>query len=260
MVSPSEALLAILEDVLGDIQKPVSLHEPHFAGQEWLYVKDCLDTGWVSSVGSYVDLFEAQLAKSCGVPHAVLTVNGTAALHIALMLAGVKAGEEVLLPALTFIATANAVFYCNAVPHFVDCEQKTFGMDAQKLAAYLAEVGVKKEGGLYNRKTGQRIAAIVPVHIFGHPVDMDALETVAQDFGLPLVSDAAEALGSLYKESPVTSHGLLSVLSFNGNKIVTTGGGGAILTHDPDLARQAKHLTTTAKVPHRWAFDHDKIG
>ena len=201
-------MIDILQQVLDGTDKPVALHEPRFAGQEWAYVKECLDTGWVSSVGSYVDLFEKRLAERCGVAHAVVTVNGTAALHIALKLAGVAPGDEVLVPALTFIATANAVSYCDAVPHFVDCEERTLGIDAKKLGMYLAGIAEQKQDGVYNKQTGRRLAAIVPVHIFGHPVDMDSLRAVADQYGLPIVEDAAEALGSLYKDRPAGSLGL----------------------------------------------------
>lgn len=253
-------ILQALNKVLGDAHAPIALHEPHFAGQEWAYVKDCLDTGWVSSVGAYVDQFEEKLAEKCGVKYAIPVVNGTAALHIMLRLAGVEDGDEVLMPALTFIATANAVSYCNAVPHFVECEDQALSIDPEKLKNYLSSIANVKEGKLYNKQTGRRIAALMPVHVFGHPADMDVLQEIAEEYNLPLVADAAESLGSLYKGKPVESYGLCATTSFNGNKIMTTGGGGAILTNDPDLARRAKHLTTTAKVPHKWEFVHDEVG
>lgn len=265
MSAEANEIIEILREVLGPADNPVHLHEPLFAGNEWAYVKDCLDTGWVSSVGSYVDLFEKKLAEYCGTKHAILTVNGTAALQVALELAGVQRGDEVLMPTLTFIATANAVSYCGAIPHFVDSEAETPRLDVPKLAEYLSMIGEKKADhlytdSLYNKQTGRRISAIVPVHIFGHPVDMDALKKVADQYKIPVISDAAEAIGSLYKGKPVTAYGLISTLSFNGNKIITTGGGGAILTNDATLAKRAKHITTTAKVPHNWDFVHDEIG
>lgn len=253
-------IVEIIKQVVNPASSHVGLHEPCFQGNEWGYMKECLDTGWVSSVGSYVDLFEEKLAEACGVTYAVPTVNGTAALHIALILAGVGGGDEVLMPSLTFVATANAVTYCGAVPHFVEAERETLGIDAGKLGAYLAEITERKDGGLYNKATGKRIAALVPVHIFGLPANMDALQEVADSYGLPIVADAAECLGSQYKGKPAASYGLLSCTSFNGNKIITTGGGGAILTDDADLAVRAKHLTTTAKVPHKWDYVHDKVG
>lgn len=238
----------------------IPLHEPCFRGNEWEYVKECLDTGWVSSVGKYVDLFEEKLAEFTGVKKAVAVVNGTAALHIALKLVGVEPGDEVLVPALTFVATANAVTYCNAVPHFVDSEWRTLGLDPYKLADYLKDIAVCKDGETYNKFTGRRIKAVVPMHTFGHPVDMDPLMEVAERYRLEVVEDAAEALGSYYKGRHTGNWGKVSALSFNGNKIITTGGGGAILTNDEKLGKLAKHLTTTAKLPHQWAYFHDMVG
>lgn len=238
----------------------IGLHEPQFWGNEWGYVKECLDTGWVSSVGKFVDRFEAELAEYTGARRAVAVVNGTAALHISLKLVGVTAGDEVLMPALTFVATANAVAYCNALPHLIDSEERTLGLDPIKLASYLGEVAEVRPDGSYNRETGRRIKAVVAMHAFGHPVDLDPLVEVCRQFKLELVEDAAESLGSYYKGSHTGTRGRVSVLSFNGNKIVTTGGGGAILTNDEELGRLAKHLTTTAKVPHRWEFFHDQVG
>jgi aminotransferase in exopolysaccharide biosynthesis len=239
---------------------PVALHEPSFAGNEWLYLKECLDSTFVSSVGKFVDRFEIDLAKFTGAKYAVAVVNGTAALHIALKLAGVKAGDEVLVPALTFIATTNAVAYCNASPHFVDSEVATLGVDSTKLRNYLRSHTEQQSNQCINRVTGQVIRALVPMHTFGHPVDMDGLLAIAHDFNIALVEDAAESLGSYYHEQHTGTFGLLGTLSFNGNKTITTGGGGAILTNDAELARHAKHLTTTAKLPHSWEFRHDEIG
>jgi perosamine synthetase len=239
---------------------PVVLHEPIFAGNEWMYVKECLDTGWVSSVGKFVDRFEADLSICTGAKHAVAVVNGTAALHIALKLAGVQSGDEVLIPALTFVATANAVAYCGATPHFVDSEERTLGMAAQALREYLNSITEIRGGQCVNRNTGRVIRALVPIHTFGHPVDIDELLAVARDFHLALIEDAAESLGSTYHGRHTGTFGLIGTLSFNGNKTITTGGGGAILTNDAALARHAKHLTTTAKLPHAWEFRHDEIG
>ncbi|MBU1665222.1 MAG: LegC family aminotransferase [Gammaproteobacteria bacterium] len=239
---------------------PVALHEPHFAGNEWAYLKECLDSTFVSSVGKFVDRFEADLAAFTGARHAVAVVNGTSALHIALKLAGVQAGDEVLIPALTFVATANAVAYCGATCHFVDSEERTLGIDPHKLRDYLLATTEQRNGLCVNRATGRVIRALVPVHTFGHPVDLDGLLAVAHDFNLVLVEDAAESLGSYYHGHHTGTFGRFGTLSFNGNKTITTGGGGAILTNDPELARTAKHLTTTAKLPHRWAFEHDQIG
>ncbi len=239
---------------------PAVLHEPNFNGNEWLYLKECLDSTFVSSVGKFVDRFEADLAAFTGAKHAVAVVNGTAALHIALKLAGVKADDEVLIPALTFVATANAVTYCGATPHFVDSDSYTLGMDAAKLRDYLVSHTEQHARNCVNRSTGQIIRALVPMHTFGHPVDLEGLLAVAYDFNLTLVEDAAESLGSYYHGQHTGTFGLLGTLSFNGNKIITTGGGGAILTNDSGLALHAKHLTTTAKLPHAWEYQHDEIG
>jgi perosamine synthetase len=238
----------------------VPLHEPCFCGNEWLYLKECLDSTFVSSVGKFVDRFEADLAGFTGAKHAVAVVNGTAALHIALKLAGVNPGDEVLVPALTFVATANAVTYCGATPHFVDSELSTLGVDVAKLRDYLVRHTEQRTGMCVNRATGRIIRALVPMHTFGHPSDLDGLLSVAHDFNLALVEDAAESLGSYYHGQHAGTFGLLGTLSFNGNKTITTGGGGAILTNDAELARRAKHLTTTAKLPHVWEYCHDEVG
>jgi len=238
--------------------KPVVLHEPVFKGNEWDYVKQCFDTGWVSTAGAFVDRFEEDLATFTGAKHVVATVNGTSALHIALLLAGVKPGDEVLTPALTFVATANAVSYCGATPHFVDSEERTLGIAPQALREYLQGITEIRGGQCINRNTGCVIRALVPMHTFGHPVDIEGVLAVARDFQLSLVEDAAESLGSTYQERHTGTFGLLGILSFNGNKTITTGGGGAILTNDEELAKRVKHLTTTAKVPHRWGYVHDE--
>jgi perosamine synthetase len=252
--------LSGLTHVLGKPGKGISLHEPEFAGNEWAYVKECLDTGWVSSVGKFVDRFEQELANYTGVKHAVAVVNGTAALHVCLKLVGVEQGDEVLIPTLTFIATANAVSYCGAIPHFVDSDETTLGLDPHKLDLYLKEIAEVRPAGCFNKKTGRRIKAVLPMHTFGHPVDLDPLVEVCHRYQLELVEDAAESLGSYYKGRHTGNWGMVSALSFNGNKIITTGGGGAILTNDEKLGKLAKHLTTTAKVPHKWSFIHDQIG
>jgi perosamine synthetase len=239
---------------------PKALHEPTFAGNEWKYLKECLDSTFVSSVGKFVDRFEHDLAQYTGANHVVATVNGTAALHIALKLAGVIQDDEVLIPALTFVATANAVTYCNAVPHFVDSEENTLGIDVAKLHRYLLDHTKIADGQCVNTLTGGIIRAVVPMHTFGHPVDMDGLIDLASEFNLVVVEDAAESLGSTYKGKHTGTLGGLGVLSFNGNKTITTGGGGAILTNDPELARRAKHLTTTAKLSHAWEYRHDEVG
>jgi perosamine synthetase len=258
--SLAATVVDILRETLPHKDGMIPLHEPVFAGNEWEYVKECLDTGWVSSVGKYVDEFERKLAAFTGVKRAVAVVNGTAALHVCLLLADVQPGDEVLMPALTFIATANAIAYCHAVPHFVDSEEISLGVDAHKLDEYLARITEQRNGETFNRHTGRRIRALVPMHVFGHPVDLDAIAEVCRKYNLVLIEDSAESIGSSYKGVHTGNTGFVSALSFNGNKVVTTGGGGAILTNDEEVGRHAKHLTTTAKVPHRWAFMHDETG
>jgi perosamine synthetase len=246
--------------VVGPSEKPIALHEPSFEGNEWRYLKECLDTTYVSSVGAFVDRFERMVAEATGAPHAVAVVNGTAALHICLLLAGVQRDEEVMVPSLTFVATANAVSYCGAIPHFADSCLDNLGLDAAKLRAHLDSLAMLRESGVFNRISGRRIAAIVPMHVLGLPADLDALRAVAGDYRIPLVEDIAEALGSTYRGAGIAAATHLGALSFNGNKIITTGGGGAIVTNDAALARRAKHITTTAKLKHPWKFDHDEVG
>lgn len=253
-------IVAAVQRAVGTPNGVLGLHEPVFGGNELAYLEECIKSTFVSSVGKFVDRFEDMLADYTGAKRAVAVVNGTAALHVCCKLAGVEPGDEVIAPALTFIATTNAIAYCGAIPHFVDSSFVTLGMDTQTLRTRLEAVAQRKPGGIINRETGRRIAAIVPMHTFGHPVDMDGITAVARDWGIPVVEDAAESLGSTYRGNAVGSQARLAALSFNGNKIVTTGGGGAILTDDGDLGRRAKHITTTAKLPHKWAFVHDEIG
>ena len=256
--SLSEQVINAVREVVG--AGPVALHEPLFVGNEWIYVKECIDSTYVSSVGKFVDRFEADLAAYTGAKHAVAVVNGTAALHVALLLAGVVAGDEVLTPALSFVATANAITYCGAIPHFVDSEVNSLGMCARGLRDYLHEIAEIRAGCCVNRITGRVIRAVVPMHVFGHPADIEPIAALARDFHLTLVEDAAESLGSIAHGRHTGTLGLMGTLSFNGNKTLTTGGGGAIITDDPQLAGRAKHLTTTAKIAHRWEYRHDAIG
>lgn len=236
------------------------LHEPSFEGNELLYLKECIDSTFVSSVGKFVDQFESKLAEFTGSKYVVAVVNGTSALHIALKLAGVKSQDEILLPALTFVATANAAAYCGAIPHFVDSEPRTLGIDGYKLRDYLKFNTEQRGGCCINRHTGRVIRAMVPMHTFGHASEIETLLAVANDFNIVLVEDAAESLGSYYKGRHTGTFGLMGTLSFNGNKTITTGGGGAILTNSFEIAKLAKHITTTAKVPHSWEYKHDQIG
>lgn len=247
-----------ITDVVGPSK--AGLHEPSFNGNEIKYLKECIKSTYVSSIGKFVDRFESNLADYTGAKHAIAVVNGTAALHIALKLGGVKENEEVLMPALTFVATANAVSYCNAIPHFVDSELKTLGIDVHKLHAYLLNNTKQRAGKCINTSTGRVISALVPMHTFGHPSNIDGLLSLADEFNLILIEDAAESLGSTYKGNHTGTLGLMGTLSFNGNKTITTGGGGAILTNDSNLANQVKHIITTAKVPHSWKFIHDQVG
>ena len=253
-----EQIVSAIQSVVGT--GPVGLHEPTFGGNEWLYVKECLDSTFVSSIGKFVDRFENDLVAYTGAKHAIAVVNGTAALHIALHLAGVKTNDEVLLPALTFIATANAISYCGAVPHFVDSESSTLGIATEKLRDYLKEHTTQYGGLCINVSSGKVIRAMVLMHTFGHPGDISGLIKLAYDFNITLIEDAAESLGSAYNGQHTGTFGLMGTLSFNGNKTITTGGGGAILTNDAEIARRIKHITTTAKVPHAWEFVHDEVG
>jgi perosamine synthetase len=254
----TNAVVGAIRGVVGPGK--VALHEPSFEGNEWLYLKECLDSTFVSSVGKFVDRFEDELATYTGAKYAISVVNGTAALQIALRLAGVQANDEVLVPALTFVATVNAITYCNAIPHFVDSEEGTLGIDTSKLRDYLQRNTSQQSGKCVNNLSGRIVRALVPMHTFGHPSDIDGLLSIANDFNIVLVEDAAESLGSFYHGQHTGTFGLFGTLSFNGNKTITTGGGGAILTNNEALARHAKHLTTTAKIPHAWEFRHDEIG
>ncbi|MBI5597117.1 MAG: LegC family aminotransferase [Elusimicrobia bacterium] len=237
----------------------LALHEPRIAGNEWQYVKQCLDTAWVSSVGAFVDRFEAELARRSGTKHAVAVVNGTSALDLSLRVLGVAAGDEVLVPSLTFIATVNAVAYQGATPVFVDAEESTFGMDPGVLEAFFGRETEMRGGACVRKASGRRIAACVPVHALGYPVRIEPLLDSCRRRSVPVLEDAAEALGSTYRGRPLGSFGRLGALSFNGNKILTTGGGGAIVTDDAELAKRARHLSTQAKSDGD-AFWHDAVG
>ena len=259
----SDAILAALRQVCVSAtpDQPIALHEPDFRGtQSWDYVRDCLDTGWVSTAGQWVSRFEQELCSRTGAQHAVAVTNGTVALRLALHLVGVQAGDEVLLPPLTFVATANAVSHLGAIPHFVDVEPRSLGLGPVALTARLEAVAESRDGVLINRTTGRRLAAVLPVHIFGNPAEVEQLRAVADAWGLPLVEDAAEALASWRNGTHCGLFGAVGTLSFNGNKLITTGGGGALLTQDALLAQRARHLSTTAKLPHPWEFEHDAVG
>jgi perosamine synthetase len=243
-----------------DPSAPQPLHDPLFEGNEIAYLGECVETGWVSSAGKFVERFEQDLAAFTGAAKAVAVANGTVALHACLRLAGVEANDEVLVPSLTFVGTVNPIAYAGAIPHFVDSEAITLGVDPDKLGEHLEATLTGGAEGPRNRSTGRRVRALVVMHTYGHPARIDALAAVCQRFGITLIEDAAESLGSYYRGTHTGNVGRVSAISFNGNKTVTTGGGGAILTNDQSLGALAKHLTTTAKLPHRWSFNHDMVG
>lgn len=238
----------------------VPLHEPVFGGNEKKYLCDTIDTTFVSSVGAYVNRFEIMMAEITKTKKSVAVVNGTAGIQVALQLVGVKNNDEVLTQALTFVATANAIAYNNAHPVFIDVDIDTMGLSPIALKNFLLEFGELRDDGCYNKKTNRRISACIPMHTFGFPVNLDQIITICKDWKISVVEDAAESLGSEYKNKPTGSFGDIGVFSFNGNKIVTSGGGGAIVTNDVTLGEKAKYLTTTAKVPHPYEYNHDELG
>ena len=238
----------------------IPLHEPSFSGREKEYVLDTIESTFVSSVGAYVDKFEIMMSELSKTQKAVAVVNGTSALQVALRLSGVGNGDEVLTQALTFIATVNAIIYNGASPVFLDVDLDTMGLSPNAVQAFFLEFGELRDGICYNKKSNKKIAACMPMHTFGFPVHLEELIAICNKWNIPVVEDAAESIGSEYKGMPTGSFGKLGVFSFNGNKIVTSGGGGAIVTNDLQLGLKAKHLTTTAKVPHPFEYVHDEIG
>ena len=258
--SLSEKMLDDFRTILGPPLDRVELHEPDFAHKEREYILNCLDTGYVSSIGEYVNEFETRLEAFTGAKHAIAVVNGTSALHLALILAGVKYGDEVLMPAISFVATANAASYVGAIPHFLDSEIDTMGIDPDALSIHLKNIASTRNGITINKLTGKKIAAIIPMHTFGHPVKITEILKISAEYNIAVVEDAAESLGSYYGSKHTGTFGKMGILSFNGNKIITTGGGGAILTNDREIALRAKHLSTTARVNNSFGFYHDQIG
>ena len=238
----------------------IPLHAPLFVGNEKKYLIDCIDSTFVSSVGAYVDCFEKEFAQTVGSKYAIATVNGTAALHVSLVLMGVKRDDEVLTQPISFIATCNAISYCGAKPVFVDVDRDTLGLSPNALRAFLEENAYIKENQCLNKTTGKVIRACVPMHTFGHPCRIDEIKAICEAWHIALVEDAAESLGSYYQGKHTGTFGKVGAFSFNGNKIITSGGGGVIVTDDEALAKRAKHITTTAKTPHKWEFVHDEIG
>lgn len=254
----AEKLIAFIRSLYPG-QERIALHEPRFHGNEKKYVADTIDSTFVSSVGEYVTRFESMLLDTTGARYAVAVVNGTAALHMALLLAGVQQGDLVLTQALSFIATANAIAHAGAEPVFLDIEKSTLGLDPNVLRLFLATHASKRGNSCVDKASGRRYAACVPMHTFGHPCRIESILDVCGEYGIPVIEDAAEALGSQWRGKHCGTFGLMGTLSFNGNKIATTGGGGAIITNDGELAARAKHLTTTAKKPHAWLFEHEEI-
>ncbi|MEY2676459.1 MAG: hypothetical protein RL510_479 [Actinomycetota bacterium] len=250
--------VARIRSVVGESSTPIGLHEPELGELEKQYLNECIDSTFVSSVGAFIPQFEQKIQEITGAKYAIAASNGTSALHIALYVVGVMPGDEVMVPSLSFVATANAVAHAGAIPHFIDSELGTMGMSPEKLRERLEQM--RREGGkVYNPETGARIAAISPMHTLGHPVRIREIVAIADEFGIPVVEDAAESLGSFVDGKHTGTFGLTGMISFNGNKIVTTGGGGVILTDDEAIGKRAKHITTTAKLPHKWEFEHDEV-
>ncbi len=239
----------------------ISLHEPKFIGNEKKYLNECIDTSFVSSVGKFVDNFENKIANYVNTKYVIATGNGTSALHISLLLAGGERGDEVITQPLNFVATCNAINYCGAEPIFIDVDKETMGLSPSSLRSYLEKnTSINKNKQCINNKTNKVIKACVPMHSYGHPCVIDKIKNICNEFKIFLIEDAAESVGSTYKNKHTGTFGQLGVMSFNGNKIITSGGGGCILTNDELLAKKARHLTTTAKISHRWDFDHDMTG
>lgn len=236
------------------------LHEPVFFGNEKKYLNECIDSTFVSSVGKFVDRFEVMMTEYTGAKYAIATVNGAAALHIALQLVGTDENSEVITQPLSFIATCNAISYCGAKPVFIDVDRDTMGLSPESLLLFLQEHTQQRTDGCYNKTTGKRISAVLPMHTFGHPCRIDEIAVICEQYNIVLVEDAAESLGSFYKNKHTGTFGRIGAFSFNGNKTITAGGGGMIVTNDEVLAKRAKHITTTAKVAHAYEFIHDEIG
>lgn len=259
-MSKYQYIIDKIRSLYGENEKPIPLHAPVFFGNEKKYLEECIDSTFVSSVGRFVDLFEVKMLEYTGSKGAVVCVNGTNALHLALKLVGVEQYNEVITQALTFIATANAISYCGATPIFLDVDRNTMGLSPDALEEFLNLNSEIKRDGCYNKLTGKKIKACVPMHTFGHPCRIDEIAAICQKFKIELIEDAAESIGSFYKGKHTGTFGRVGVLSFNGNKTITSGGGGMLLFKDGELAKRAKHLTTQAKVPHQWNFVHDDIG
>jgi perosamine synthetase len=256
----SQYICEVYEKIVGKNHKFIPLHEPIFIGKENEYLQDCIQTTFVSSVGKYVDLFERKIADYCGTENSVVVVNGTCGIHLAIKSLSLPEKSEIILPTLTFVGTASAIVQSGCIPNFVDIENQTLGVDPIKLETYLNAICELTPTGAINKKTNNRISAIIPVHIFGNECKIDELIAIASKYKLKIIEDAAEALGSKNKGEHIGLKGHIGVISFNGNKIITTGNGGALISHDNDLLSRAKHLSTTAKINHQWKYQHDEIG
>lgn len=258
-MSKFDSMLKFIKDEFGT-EGYIILHDPRFIGNERKYLNEAMDSNFVSSVGEFVGRFELAVADYTGAKYAVATVNGTAALHISLLLSGVRRNDDVITQPVSFIATCNAISYTGAKPVFVDVDRDTMGLSPNKLLQFLQEYGqIKDDGYCYNKATGNRFGAVVPMHTFGHPCRIDEIAGICEQFNIPLVEDAAESMGSFYKGKHTGLFGKMGAISFNGNKIITTGGGGMIITDDEEIAKKAKHITTTAKLPHAWEYRHDIV-
>ena len=238
----------------------IPLHEPKFLGNEKKYLNECIDSTFVSSVGKFVDEFESKIASYIGAKYVVATSNGTSALHISLLISGVESGDEVITQPLTFVATCNAISYCNAAPVFIDVDKDTMGMSPVALESFLKANTTVKNQQCVNKSTGSIIKACIPMHTFGHPCRIKEIQRICKEWHITLVEDSAESLGSYYKNKHTGTYGELGIISFNGNKVITSGGGGCIITDNEVFAKKAKHMTTTAKEPHKWKYTHDMIG
>ena len=260
-MSLENIIIKKIKSILGK-KKKYSLHEPFFFGNEKKYLLQALKKNYVSSIGGgkFIDEFEKKIKNFTKAKYCISVINGTEALHLSLIALGVKNNDEVLLPSLTFSGTANAVMYCNAIPHFVDSELQTLGIDPIKLENYLKKISIVKNNECYNKKTNRRIRAIIPVHVFGNVCKIDEILKIANKYKLKLLEDSAESLGSFFHNKHTGIFGDIGCISFNGNKIITTGGGGAIITNNKSIAQNIKHLSSTAKIKHQWEYIHDKVG
>ncbi|CAM1341392.1 LegC family aminotransferase [Tenacibaculum amylolyticum] len=253
-------ILSYIRELFDTPDEFIPLHVPNLNGNEKKYLNECIDSTFVSSVGKFVDLFEDKVAEYTKAKHAIVCVNGTNALHLSLLVAGVEPGDEVITQPLTFIATTNAIVYANATPVFVDVDIDTMGLSPKALKTFLKEHSEQRNGECYNKITNNRIKACMPMHTFGHACRIEEILSVCKEYNIELIEDAAEGMGSFYKGKHLGTFGKIAAISFNGNKIMTTGGGGIILTDDDELAAKAKHLSTQSKVPHKWEYVHDNIG